>query len=456
MTSRLSSRRLGIRTFLAFGVFVALFLANNPADAFRKDVSSFTLKNGLQVVVIPDRRAAVVTHMIWYKVGSADEAPGETGLAHFLEHLLFKGTAKRKPGEFSRVVARHGGSDNAFTSLDYTAYFQRVARSKLPLVMEMEADRMTNLRLTDAVVLPERKVVREERRSRVDNHPGSRLAEQMNAAFYVSHPYGSPVIGWMHEIKALDRQKALAFYKKYYAPNNAILIVAGDVSEAELRPLAEKFYSAIPANPNLPKRRIRPREPEPQAARRVILRDPRVANPLMRRAYLAPSYTTAQPGEAEALEVFAAVVGGNATSLLFQDLVVKQKIATTVGMSYTGDGLDSGRLSVYAVPGAGKNLPETERALDKALAGILANGFDDAELKRAKTGLIAEAIYSQDSQTRLARIYGTSLAVGETLQDVAEWPKRIEAVTKEQVMAVARKYLTEKRSTTGYLLKANK
>lgn len=433
---------------------MCLWFSVTSAEAFRKDVTSFKLANGLQVVAIPDHRAPVVTHMIWYKVGAADEAPGESGLAHFLEHLLFKGTDKIKPGQFSKTVARVGGQDNAFTSFDYTAYFQHVARTQLPLVMEMEADRMTNLRLTDALVLPERDVVLEERRSRVDNRPASRLSEQMNAAFYVSHPYGKPVIGWQHEIQALNREKALAFYKKHYAPNNAVLIVAGDITAKDLRVLAEKYYGSIPAKPDLPKR-IRPKEPEPQAARRVTLKDPRVTSPQIRRSYLTPSYTTAKPREAEALQVLAEVFGGSSTSILYQDLVVGQKIASVTGMYYSGDGLDSGKIGFYAIPAAGKNVAQTEHALDIAIAAFLKKGFKAEDLNRAKNGLIADAIYAQDSQSQLARLYGTALASGQKIEDISEWPSRIEKVTAEDVMKVARKYLVIKRSTTGHLLPGN-
>ncbi len=432
-----------------------LWLSATSAQAFRNDVTSFKLANGLEVVAIPDHRAPVVTHMIWYKIGAADEAPGESGMAHFLEHLLFKGTDKIKPGQFSKTVARVGGRDNAFTSLDYTAYFQRVARDKLALVMEMEADRMNNLKLTDALVLPERDVILEERRSRVDNRPSSRLSEQMNAAFYVSHPYGKPVIGWQHEIKALNRDKAMAFYKKYYAPNNAVLIVAGDITAKDLRILAEKYYGPIKSKSDLPER-VRPKEPDPQAARRVTLKDPRVTSPQIKRSYLTPSYTTAQPGEAEALQVLAEVFGGSSTSILFQSLVVEQKIASVAGMYFSGNGLDSGRIGFYAIPAAGKSIEKTEHALDLAIADFLKKGFKTEDLTRAKNGLIAEAIYAQDSQSQLARLYGTALATGQKIEDIREWPKRIEKVTAEDVMKVARKYLLLKRSTTGYLLPSKK
>ncbi|MCJ9703883.1 insulinase family protein, partial [Bradyrhizobium sp. SHOUNA76] len=227
--------------------------------------ASFTLGNGMQVVVIPDHRTPVVTEMIWYKVGSADETPGKSGLAHFLEHLMFKGTSKHPVGEFSQTVLRVGGNENASTSVDYTNYYQRVPKEQLPTMMEFEADRMTGLILKDENVLPERDVVLEEYNMRVANNPDARLNEQIMAALYLNHPYGRPVIGWHQEIEKLDREDALAFYRRFYAPNNAILVIAGDVEAADIRPLVERNFGSIPAQPAIPARRVRPQEPEPAA-----------------------------------------------------------------------------------------------------------------------------------------------------------------------------------------------
>jgi len=252
---------LGLLLWLSGGVTAQVF---NP--------ETVTLANGLQVVAINNPRAPVVAHMVWYRIGAADEPPLKSGIAHFLEHLMFKGTREIPPGEFSKIVANNGGRDNAFTSYDYTGYFQNIARDRLELVMRMEADRMTNLVLTDAEVNPEREVIREERRSVVDNNPRSRLREQMNAALYLNHPYGRPIIGWDHEIQGLTTGDALAWYRAYYAPNNAVLVVAGDITMAELKPLAEKYYGVIPSKP-IPAR-VRPTEPPPQVARRVELKTP--------------------------------------------------------------------------------------------------------------------------------------------------------------------------------------
>src|ERR1700678_3640673 len=245
--------------------------------------ASFTLGNGLQVVVIPDHRTPVVTQMVWYKVGSADETPGKSGLAHFLEHLMFKGTSKHPAGEFSQSVLRVGGDENAFTSTDYTAFFQRVPREQLGSMMEFEADRMTGLVLKDENVLPERDVVLEEFNMRVANNPEARLTEQIMAALYLNHPYGRPVIGWHQELEKLDREDALAFYRRFYAPNNAIVVIAGDVDAKDIRPMAERTFGAVAPQPAIPARRIRPQEPTPIAPRTVTFADPRVEQPKMMR-----------------------------------------------------------------------------------------------------------------------------------------------------------------------------
>ena len=430
---------------------IALLPSAASAAKLGANVSTFALDNGMQVVVIPDHRAPVVTHMVWYRVGAADEVARQSGNAHFLEHLMFKGTDKIPPGEFSKIVSRNGGQDNAFTSQDYTGYFQRVARDRLSLVMELEADRMTNLVLTEQQVLPERDVVLEERRSRVDNNPGSRLNEQMNAAFYLSHPYGNPVIGWEHEIQDLNRETAIAFYKQYYAPNNAILIVAGDVTEEDVRTLAEKHYGPIKSMPSI-KPRQRESEPPHQAARRVVLRDARVDSPRYRRMYLAPSYRTAEPGEGPALEVLAQILGGGTTSRLYRQLVVEQKVAILAGSWFSGDFLDSGSFGLYGAPVPGTDVEALEAALDKAVDDLIADGVSAEELEDAKKLLIADTIYAIDSQSTLARIFGVALTSGQTVKDVQEWPERIEKVTAEQVQAVAKKYLRVERSVTGVLL----
>ena len=415
--------------------------------------ASFTLSNGMQVVVIPDHRTPVVTEMIWYKVGSADETPGKSGLAHFLEHLMFKGTSKHPVGEFSQTVLRVGGNENASTSVDYTNYYQRVPKEQLATMMEFEADRMTGLILKDENVLPERDVVLEEYNMRVANNPDARLNEQIMAALYLNHPYGRPVIGWHQEIEKLDREDALAFYRRFYAPNNAILVIAGDVEAADVRPLVERNFGAIPAQPAIPARRVRPQEPEPAAPRTVTLADPRVEQPSMRRYYLVPSATTAAAGESAALDVLAQLMGSGSNSYLYRALVVDKPLAVSANASYSSISLDPTQFAVSAAPKPGISFAEVEQAVDAVIANVAQNPIRAEDLERVKTQLIAEAIYAQDNQAVLARWYGGALTTGLSIEDIRSWPDRIRAVTAEQVRAVAQKWLEKKRSVTGYLIK---
>jgi len=445
---------------------VALFALVAGPGAARPWVQpeSFKLENGLQVVVLPDHRAPVVTHMVWYRVGAADEPPGKSGIAHFLEHLMFKGTAKIPPGEFSKIVAKIGGNDNAFTSSDYTAYFQRVAIEALPQVMEMEADRMANLRLEDKVVLPERDVILEERSSRTDNNPGALFAEQMSAAQFLSHPYGRPVIGWRHEMQTLTTEDALAHYRRHYGPDNALLIVAGDITAAKLRPLAEKFYG--PLQPRGIPARARPQEPPQLAARRLEMRDARVPQPSWQRSYLAPSYHRPGAGDPYALDVLAQILGGGATSRLYRALVVEQGLASMAGAGYQGGALDDGEFSLHVLPrnlsaealakADGQSAAVIDTAIEQELAKLLRDGVSAAEVTRAKRQLVADAVYAQDNQQTMAQIFGEGLAAGHSIDDIVAWPDRIQAVTPARVNAAARHVLRIEQSVTGILLPEKK
>jgi zinc protease len=440
------------RLIFPFAALAAAVLAASAHAGIGPQISSFTLSNGLEVVVIPDHRAPVITHMVWYKVGSADETPGKSGLAHFLEHLMFKGTAKNPSGRFSEVVATIGGQENAFTAADYTGYFQRVPRDKLKSMMEFEADRMTGLVLTDDVVRPELNVVLEEQNMRVANNPAARLGEQMDAALYLNHPYGRPVIGWRHEIEQLDREAALEFYRRFYTPNNAILVVAGDVTPEEIRTLAEETYGKVPRVAEI-KPRLRPQEPVQQAARTVTLADPRVIQPSLSRYYLAPSSTTARPGESEALDVLAHILGRGSNSRLYQTLVVDKGVAVNAGANYDGTAVDTTRLSVYATPKPETSLPQLEEAIDAVLAGVIENGVSAEELERSKNRMIADAVYANDNQRTMAQWYGASLATGATVEQIRTWPDRIRLVDADAVRDAARRWLDKRRSVTGYLVK---
>lgn len=415
--------------------------AEVEADVFAPNLSHFTLTNGMEVVVIPDHRAPVVTHMVWYKVGSADEPEGQSGVAHFLEHLMFKGTTAHPDGEFSKTVAELGGEENAFTTTDYTAYFQRVAKEHLPLMMAFEADRMENLILTDEVVKPERDVVLEERRMRVDSEPSSRLREALTSILFVNHPYGSPVIGWQSEIEALNKDSAIAFYDRFYTPNNAVLVIAGDVEADEVKALAEETYGKV-ARRAEPGARVRPAEPPLAGERRISMADPRVTQETVSYSYLVPSDATGTDGEPEALELLAYILGGGPTSRLHKAGVLEQRIATAAGAYYQSGSLDMGQFGFYAAPTPGHDLDEMEKLIRAELARVLKDGVSEEEVAKATKSMIAEAVFAQDSQQALARIFGSALTTGKTVEDVQTWPQRMKKVTPEQVQAVARKYLS--------------
>jgi zinc protease len=412
---------------------------------------TFTLRNGMQVVVITDRRAPVVTHMVWYRVGAADEQRGQSGVAHFFEHLMFKGTRQIAPGEFSKTIARNGGEDNASTSWDWTDYYERIASDRLEMVMRMEADRMRNLRFTDETFASERDVIVEERRQRIDNNPGAVLGERMRAMLWPHHPYGTPVIGWLHEIQDLDREEALEFYRIWYAPNNAILVVAGDVDAAELRPLAERTYGRLRPTENLPARTW-VADPPAVGPMRVTHRDEKVRQPSFTRMYPAISYTTGQGREAHALDVGVEILGGSETSWLYRALVEEQRVAVSAGANGDTSGLGGGSVSFFASPADGVTVEQVEAAADEVLTRFLRDGPSEAEFERAKSRLAAAAIYARDSQESLANIYGSSLAEGETMDAIVNWPDQIEAVTREEVMDIMRRTFALNASVTGYLL----
>ena len=417
------------------------------------EVTDFTLPNGLEVVVVPDHRAPVVTHMIWYKVGAADETPGKSGLAHYLEHLMFKGTEKNPGASFSKDVAAIGGQENAFTGSDYTGFFQRVPREHLKEMMALEADRITGLVLTDDVVRPELDVVLEEQNMRVANNPAARLGEQMDAALYLNHPYGRPAIGWRQEIVTLNREDALAFYRRFYTPNNAVVVIAGDVTPAEVKADAEETYGKIADRAETNPRR-RPKEPVQEAPRTVTLADSRVEQPTVTREYLAPSETSAKPGESEALDVLAHVLGSGEDSRMYRTLVVDKAIALSAGAYYSGTALDYAKFGVYGSPKPGVSLHQLEQGIDALLADVIARGVTSDELDRAKSRMIADAVYAEDNQATLARWYGSALATGQTVDMVRTWPDRIRAVTADAVQQAAHAWLDRRRSVTGYLVKS--
>jgi len=443
----------GLPLLAPFLAAVLLFLTPAMAHAGLFNPETFTLDNGMEVVVIPDHRAPVVHHMVWYKVGAADEEPGKSGLAHMTEHLMFKGTPDVPAGDFSKIVRRHGGRDNAFTSRDYTGYFQTIARDRLPMVMEMEADRMLNLSYGDEHFLPERMVVLEERSSRVDNDPQSLLSEQMAALQYLNHPYGRPVIGWRHEIEELSLEDAMAFYRRHYAPNNAVLVVAGDITAEELRPLAEASYGTIEARPVPP--RVWPQEPPQIAPRRVVLTDARVQRPSFVRSYLAPTVTAGDSRHAVPLSLLSEILGGGSSGRLYDRLVRDAGIAVFAGTSYSSGARDQTGFLVYAAPSPDTDLDAVEAAVDVEIARIRDEGVTAEELERARTVLLAQAVYARDSLGTAARVFGQGLTAGQTVEQIEAWPDQVRAVTLEDVRAAAEAVLQAERSVTGLLRSAS-
>jgi zinc protease len=414
-------------------------------------VETARLSNGLDIVLIPDRRAPVVTHMVWYRNGSADDPAGKSGIAHFLEHLMFKGTKKYPEGVFSRTIAELGGQENAFTSLDYTAYFQRVPREHLLTVMDYEADRMHGLAFDEAVVAPERDVVLEERRMRVDADPEAQLDEELMRAVFDGHPYGIPIIGWREEIETLSRADAFAYYQRFYAPENAILVVAGDATLDEVMASAEATYGKVAARgvqPRGERSAIRPHA----APRRIEKRDARVRQAKLDKIWTTASYLS-DPDLAYGLDVAVSILGEGTTSRIYRSLVADRRIAVSASLGYMSSLRDAGAVYSTMVPVDGVALETLDEALASVIAEFIEKGPTAVELDRARTRLVADTIYSRDNQSTMARTYGAALAVGDTVENVDSWPARIEAVTGEEARRAVERCFTQP-AVSGVLLPA--
>ena len=440
-----------MRLFLS-GLIAAAVGSASPIQA--ADVTSFSLENGLEVVVIEDRRAPAVVHMVWYRVGAADEPPGKSGIAHFLEHLMFKATDELVSGELSETVARNGGSDNAFTSYDYTGYFQRIAADRLELVMRMEASRMDGLALVEEDIATERDVVIEERNQRVENEPGALFGEQRNAAQYLNHPYGIPVIGWKHEAHNLSLEDAQEFYEAHYGPNNAILIVAGDVEADQVRELADSHYGVIPRNPAIiPRTRVE--EPPQLAERRMVFSDSRVSEPYVVRTYLAPERDPGNQRPAAALALLAQVLGGSSqTSVFAEKLNFGPPGAIYTSAWYSGLSLDDTTFGMAIIPNSDMSLEDAEAAMDQAVAEFLEEGVNSNDLARIKTQIRAAEIYALDSVSSVARQYGSGLTSGLTIEDIEAWPDILDSVTEEEIIAAAEMVFDRRNAVTGYIMPA--
>ena len=436
---------------MRIAAFLIALVAASAARADWINPVQFTLDNGLDVVVIEDNRTDVVRHMVWYRVGAADEELGKSGIAHFFEHLMFKGTDLYPDGAIDQMVTRNGGRHNAFTGQDFTAYFQDVAADRLPLMMEMEADRMRGLKLRPEEIESEREVVLEERRLRVDNRPGSLMWERLNAAFWVTNTYGIPVIGWAEEIEALTKEDFFEFYDTWYAPNNAIVVVAGAVTPDEVRDLAEKYYGGLEPTDGL-QRTVRSETLPPPADIRIDFPDPRVRQPSIARLYLAPSYNVGEAADVVALGIVDELFAKGPTSYLYKRLVIDEQLAAGVSSFYADDMVSHGSLSLSLTPNPGVDPDDLLAAYHAAVEDFLAEAITQESVDRARGRLKAELVYAQDSVAQLAQIVGATLAVGMSLDDIVLYPERLDSVTVESAKAIAEQVLNGKHRATAVLL----
>lgn len=441
--------RSGLRGALCMIPFAAMFLPVT-AQAAVFNPTSFTLANGLQVVVVPNKMAPVVNQMVWYKVGSSDEKSGKTGLAHYLEHLMFRGTTNVAPGEFSKLIAAQGGSDNAFTSWNYTAYHETVAADRLPMIMGLEADRMRHLRITAETATPELHVVMSERQQRTDNDPHGRFHEAVRRTLLPHHPYGTPVIGWRKDIEKLSVADAEAFYRRHYAPNNAVVIISGDVEPETVMRLAASIYGPIP-KAALEERRKVPPAPMP-AKSRIRRVDPGVDLAQIEIDAVVPSYSTQQGQEAYAHEVLSEILDSGEVGLLYRHLVQDKGLASGINVSYDPDSRGDAIFSIAASPTPKTRAKALEKALKDELASLAQQGIEPALVEAAKKRLKRSAIFARDSLMAPGYIFGSALTTGHSVADVEDWPARIEAVSVEDVNAALRAMIGSQRKITALLL----
>jgi zinc protease len=413
------------------------------------NVHSTALDNGLEVYVKVDRRAPVAVSMLWYRAGGMDEASGTTGVAHVLEHMMFQGTEDTAPGDFARMIAEVGGRNNAFTSSDYTGYYQQLHKSNLELALRLEADRMANLKLDEAEFQKELRVVMEERRQRVDDNPRAMVFEQLNAAMYLAHPYRHPVVGWMSDLENMQLADARAWYDNWYAPNNAVLVVAGDVDPKHVFALAEKYFGPIAARP-LPVRKPQV-EPEQKGTRRIVVKAPSRL-PSVTMAYHVPRLEDVEGDwEPYALSILAGVLDGYSAARLEREMVSKTRVANSVSADYDGFRRGPGAFYVSVTPGQGKTVADVERVWREQLALLIEQGVTEDELRRVKAQVIASQVYSQDSVYGQASRIARMRALGLPHDGSARMTEKLRAVTAEQVTAVARKYLIDDKLTVAVL-----
>jgi len=438
-------RARDMRVFL-FCIVLLLGWAQGAAQAA---VFERTLSNGLKVIVKEDHRAPVIVQQIWYRAGSIDESTGKTGVAHVLEHMMFKGTKAVPAGEFSRRIAAAGGRENAFTSSDYTAYFQQLHKSQLPLAMKLESDRMHNLDLTAEEFGKEIKVVMEERRMRTDDEPHALMNEKMMAAIFQEHPYQHPVIGWMSDLEVMTVEDARAWYKQWYAPNNATLVIAGDVKADEVFALAQRYYGAIPKVAQPPRRNFT--EPPQIGVKRLVVKAP-AELPLLVMAYHAPAIANPdRDWKPFALEMLAGVLSGSDSARLNKHLVREQQIASETDAGYDSTSRGPGLFSLKATPSAGKTAQDVEAALRQEIALLVKDGVSEEELKRSKAQVTADEVYKRDSLFYQAMQIGQMESIGLGHRTIQVMLEKLQAVTAEQVRQVAKEFLQDDNLTVAVL-----
>lgn len=427
-------------------LFMLAFL---PAAVYAANIQEFKLDNGLKVVVQEDHRAPTVVSQVWYRAGSTDEFNGTTGVAHVLEHMMFKGTKKVPAGQFSRIIAAAGGRENAFTSRDYTVYFQQLEKSHLALSMKLEADRMANLNMSDKEFAKEIQVVMEERRWRTDDKPQALVGEQLMSTAFEVHPYGRPVIGWMNDLQHMTAQDARDWYKRWYAPNNATLVVVGDVKPQQVFEMAKKYFG--PLKPHKLGERKPQVEPEQKGERRIIVKAP-AKLPYVALAYQAPTLRDVNnEWEPFALEILAGVLDGNPASRLNRDLVRRDRIAVDVSAGYDSINRGPALFEFDGTPSEGTSIADLEVALRGEIEQVKEEGITEEELQRVKAQVIAADVYKRDSMFYQAMQIGTLESTGHSWRDLDAIPRRLQAVTAEQVQAVARKYLVDDHLTVAVL-----
>lgn len=444
----------------ATGALLLISTGTQAMAAPKQNIESFTLANGLHVIVVPDDRAPVVTHSVWYNVGAMDEKPGKTGLAHMTEHLMFKGTPRHPMGEMDKIVQRKGGVQNAFTSYDFTAYYQKVPVGELPTMMDLESDRMANLTLTNEVFQPERKVVAEERKLRTDSDPTERFSEAVMRAHYAHHTYGHPVIGWGEDIQGYTHEDALSWYRTHYAPNNATMILVGNVTAESVKPLVEKFYG--PVKPASVVSRTLPLEPARDTSLTLVKLDKQVQVPSWSLMYRAPSQfqgiagAPVIAGQSTGLWMLAEILGGGTTSRLYQQLVVKQQIADAAHASYDAVRAGESTFDIAVQPKDNVTADQLLPAVQAVVDDLLKNGVTQEELDRARVSLKADEIYARDDPFTSMYRLGMWVTAGGKLENFNLWQDELEALTVADINALAKTYLTSTATTLGVLAGSQK